>query len=166
LKHVYRYGLQLNDNDTVAATNLLAQTLADNFGTAPNHYVTAYESSFATVVDALGGIDVVMPADFEVFKAGVHHLDGAQTVHYLTSMTSPGIPTETARMERHRAVLVALREKALSPGILQALPELWQVFATSEVIKTDLSPQQLLDLVILFEQIPESQVTFNVHTEI
>lgn len=142
------------------ATNALAQALADNFGVAPQHYITVQLDGLVNIVDTLGGVTIDLPQAIHTrrginFPAGVQTLNGQQAADFLR-MRMPG--GEAARLKRQNLFLEALRSKLITPAVLPKLPSLVEQLNSSVV--TDLSLKQLKDLACLVNQVPDGQYTF------
>ncbi len=135
---------------------LLAATIEYNFG-LPIHYYTLVDfNGFRNIVDALGGVDVVVECPFHDtypddespigqtdidLEPGVHHLDGKFALWYTRSRWN------TSDFDRHRRqqqVLRALFHQALSQNLLPRVPELWGAYR--DWVETDLELPQLLSL--------------------
>jgi anionic cell wall polymer biosynthesis LytR-Cps2A-Psr (LCP) family protein len=144
------------------AINLLAQALSGSFGAQADHYVMVKLPNAALAIDTLGGLDVEIPLGYDgrvfglpVYPAGVHHMTGSQALAYGMAPSSPELWNSIARQDR---VLKALRTKILSPGILPIIPSLvTQLFQT---VTTDFSPQQILDLACVAQEIPAEQIAY------
>ena len=147
--------------------SLLARTLDLNFGLHVDHYIVANMNVFADVVDALGGLDVTIPAggidgrtstDHSarlVFPEGPQHLSGEQALT-LARMRNVSV---FARAEHQNMVMCALRKKIESPETLLRLPAIINSFMNN--IKTDLTPGQISQLACLGTQMPRSNILFS-----
>lgn len=146
--------------------SLLARTLDRNFGLKVDHYIVANMNVFAEVVDALGGLDVTIPAggidgrtstdrsERLVFPEGPRHLNGEQALT-LARMRKGSI---FERADHQNMVMCALRKKIESPETIFRLPAVIDSFMDN--IQTDLSPQQISQLACLGTQMPRSNITF------
>jgi polyisoprenyl-teichoic acid--peptidoglycan teichoic acid transferase len=159
-KMVYFNALNLPGGDAASATNLMAQTLADNFGVVPDHYLSMSENDLAAQIDAIGGIDVNVPAKFRDFQAGQQHLDGTATWHYVAAIDQPGVELEVPRIERQRQVLQAILKKFASAAIVPRIPNMVQVAVQGKIVKTDLSVRQILTLVNFLQHVPDAHIHF------
>ena len=144
---------------------LLARTLALNFGAQIDHYAAVNMRTFEKIVNAVGGIDVILPETVDgrtatdmnkrlLFPAGTHHLDGTRALTLARIRIAGGF----ARADNQNRVLCALRNKLTSPGVITNIPELIQSFQGA--ILTDLSPQQLGQLACIGPQIPSGNIIF------
>lgn len=144
-------------------------TVALNFGIRVDRYVLVNFSAFVAVVDAVGGIDVDVPEDIRdpyfpaddgygtiVFEmaAGRQHLDGATALRYARTRHQDG---DFQRSARQQQVMLALRDKLLSPETIPHLPQLIASFGN--LAQTDLSAQDIAALACVGPQIDRSAIT-------
>jgi LCP family protein required for cell wall assembly len=146
--------------------SLLARTLDRNFGLKTDHYIVANMHIFAEVVDALGGLDVVIPeggidgrtstdrSARLVFPEGPQHLNGEQALT-LARMRNVSV---FARAEHQNTVMCALRKKIESPETILRLPAIINSFMKH--IQTDLTPEQISQLACLGTQMPRGNIMF------
>lgn len=139
------------------------------FGIPIHYYARVDLTGFVAMVDAVGGVDI------EVRKAlndpkyprldgtrgwfvspGPQHFDGADALAYARIRKSAG-ESDLTRAARQQEVLVALRNRAVSAGILFSLPKL--LAAVGATVRTDLPPERLPQLAALAEQIGGSSTT-------
>ena len=147
--------------------SLLARTLDLNFGLKADHYIVANMNVFAEVVDALGGLDVIIPAGGIdgrtstdrsarlVFLEGPQHLNGEQALT-LARMRNVSV---FARAEHQNMVMCALRKKIESPETILRLPGIISSFMNN--VQTDLTPEQISQLACLGTQMPRSNILFS-----
>ena len=149
-------------DDPQAGPALLRATIEGNFGIPIDGYLMIDFNAFVKIVDALGGIDVNVPkvlhdtrypdpkpADPYAFKtvhfdAGWQHMDGVWAIEYARSRMST---TDFDRARRQQLILLAIRNKALSPAGITHWPA--AAAAVMAGIKTDLNVGQLLGLALL-----------------
>jgi LCP family protein required for cell wall assembly len=159
LTHAYWRAQQAagEDNPDAVATEVLAQAIFDNFAFRPQHYLTVNQEAFAEVVDTLGGIKVDVPVRVDgsmdghgVFEAGEQFLSGERARDYVRILQPGGAPPdEWGRFNRQNQVLQASLETALRPDNWSKAPEL--IAEYSEMVVTDMSLKQLIDLGCLME---------------
>jgi len=149
-----------------AGPSLLANTLDLNFGLKVDHYIVANMNVFAEVVDALGGLDVTIPAGGIdgrtttdrsarlVFPEGPQHLNGEQALT-LARMRKGSV---FQRTEHQNMVMCALRKRVESPETILRLPAIIDSFMKN--IQTDLTPEQISQLACLGTQMPRSNIVF------
>lgn len=117
---------------------LLAHTIAHNYGLAVDHYVIIDMDVFIEIVDALGGIDIYLHRTWDgrvdtsnddylewVFEEGQHHMKGEEALRFARIRLND---TEIMRTDNQTAVLCAIKNKALQPQVLTALPDLVNAF--------------------------------------
>lgn len=145
---------------------LLASTLHINFGLNVDHYIVANMNVFAEAVDALGGLDVIIPpggidgrtstdrSARLVFLEGPQHLNGEQALT-LARLRNVSV---FARAEHQNMVMCALRKKIESPEMVLRLPVIINSFMRN--IQTDLTPEQISQLACLGTRMPRSNILF------
>jgi LCP family protein required for cell wall assembly len=144
---------------------LLALTMAQNFGTRVDHYAAVNLSTFVRVVDALGGVDVTLPAVVDgrvpgftspslYFPAGPQHLDGYRTM-ILARLRPEG---DFQRSTDQDLILRALAARALSPSVFAQVPGLIQAFHGST--QTDLGSAEISQLLCLAAMLDPQKITF------
>jgi LCP family protein required for cell wall assembly len=131
----------------IRATYYFAETLADNFGYVPDHYITIKESIFRDLVNTMGGLKINIPEPldatsegFGTFTAGDQVLNGQRVLDYVRFTA----PNEWARMSRQNLVLSALSAQLTSPQIITKIPGVITQFYSN--IITDFSVKQLFSL--------------------
>jgi LCP family protein required for cell wall assembly len=160
LNTAYAYGGREN------GPSLLAQTLNLNFGLKVDHYMVANMNVFVEVVDALGGLDITIPeggidgrtardrSARLVFREGPQHFNGTQALT-LARLRKGGV---FERTRYQNMVMCALRKKVESPEVILQLPAIINTFMDN--IQTDLTPEQINQLVCLGTQIPRGNILF------
>jgi LCP family protein required for cell wall assembly len=152
------------------------RTLQDAIGALleiPIHYHAQLDfRGFIKIVDAVGGVDIVAPRDFEDPKydgygtggvkgfsitKGPHHLDGAAALAYARSRKALG-ESDFTRQARQQQILVALRAEVTRGGsLLFQLPPLLD--AVGETIRTDVPVERLPDLAAILDEVGKKDVT-------
>ena len=135
---------------------LAKATVEYNFGVPIHYYALVDFSSYRTIVDAVGGVDIIVECSFHDtypdaesptgqsdidLEPGLHHLDGKHALWYVRSRWS------TSDFDRHRRqqqVLLAILSKARSADMLLQVPELWGAYRES--VETDLALPQVISL--------------------
>ena len=142
------YPLGAQQGGPAAGARLLERTLSSQFGLPVERWVRVDFRGFVALVDALGGVDVTVPRtivdetypteDYGTRRleipAGPRHFDGEEALAYVRTRA---VDSDFGRMGRQQQVLVALRDRALSPaGLLR-----WPAAALSlpRVVQTNLS---------------------------
>lgn len=108
-----------------------------NFSINIHHYVVIDWVGFVELIDAIGGIDIDVPADISDFgtdvldtfpdqtvKAGSQHMDGAQTLGY----SRVRVDGDLKRIERQQLVIRAVAAKSVSLGYVTKFAELWDAY--------------------------------------
>ena len=141
----------------------LEDTVGLILGIPIHYYVTADLASFQRLVDALGGIDIVVAKDLNdptyhgygvkmgwSVTAGPHHFNGSDALAY-ARIRHPAGESDFTRQARQQALLVALRRQIASPDLVLRLPAL--IAAVGHDVETDLPRDQLPTLAAIASEI-------------
>jgi LCP family protein required for cell wall assembly len=131
---------------------LLMSTIERNFGIPIERYVRIDFSGFQDVIDALGGVDVIVDCPlydeliyryFETYslEPGTYHMNGEQALYYARSRKTT---SDFDRARRQQRVLLAMRNRVLEGDLLPRVPALW--LAMRDVVDTNLGPGEIADL--------------------
>jgi len=135
-----------------------------------DYYAVMDLDGFVTMIDAVGGIDVVNPSAISdpayatpagtitgfTLAAGPQHLDGAQALAYVRSRHGVN-NSDWARSSRQQQVLVALLHKMAQPSELLALPGFISTLGAS--VTTDFPAGQVADYVAVGQNVPSQNFT-------
>ena len=137
---------------------LLIQTLEKKMNLRIDHYVEVNFVGFKNVVDALGGIQVCSKKDINdpkshlVMSAGVHTLNGIESLKYVRTRDFDGMG-DLGRMQRQQQFVSAVFRKATSSGVLLNPFKVKNLIsAVFKTVKTDETLNQG-DIVTLAKQI-------------
>lgn len=130
-------------------------TIERNFGIPIERYVRIDFSGFEGVVDALGGVDIVVDCPlydeliyryFEVYtlEPGEYRMNGEQALYYARSRKTT---SDFDRARRQQRVLLAIRNRILEGNLLPRIPALWR--AMQGIVDTNLKPGDITDLAAL-----------------
>jgi LCP family protein required for cell wall assembly len=158
--------------------DLLRETFLDNFGVRLDHYLYIDFSVFVTLIDRIGGIDVVVPYTIDdplypddgfgydpfFLEAGPQHLDGEATLKYVRSRHETN---DFYRARRQQQVMLAVRDRVLNfnllPSLIPQVPSLWKTLGTG--YKTDLTPEQVVDLALKLRDLEDEAIRMGVVDE-
>ena len=123
-----------------------------------DHYIEVNFAGFAGIVDALGGIEVCTKKDIDdpkshlVLAAGVHTLNGIESLKYVRTRDFDGLG-DIGRMQRQQQFMSSVLRKATSTGVLLNPIKLVNFFnAAIATVKTD-SGLNEADLLTLAKQL-------------
>jgi len=134
---------------------LAVQTVAQSLGVPVHYYVRLDLDGFRAVVDAVGGVDVVVekpivdnayPTDdygtvrIEI-PAGPQHMDGETALRYARSRHGS---SDFDRARRQQQILIALAHRLLEPDVWPQLPAV--IHVVRDNLDTDLTARELLQL--------------------
>jgi LCP family protein required for cell wall assembly len=157
-------------NNPAGGALLAMQTIEYNLGVPVDHYVLVDFSAVIKGIDAIGGIDVYVPTTINdpsfpdmnygfdplFIPAGQQHFNGLTALQYARTRHQDN---DFYRARRQQQVVLAVRDKVLSMGIgdlLRQAPFLYQ--QVSEGIRTDLSLQEIVELVRAASDIPGENI--------
>lgn len=152
---------KINAVHSIGGPDLLVETVIANLEVDVNNYVEIDFGGFATLVDAIGGIDLDFPRPARDDKsglevdAGLQHLDGAQALAFARSRSYEELrdgdwkrvgDNDIARTRRQQKVILALFDQATAKSNAWDLPGF--ASAVAEQIRADetLSVGVLLEL--------------------
>ena len=122
----YPYYDKINSAYAYGGTEMAINTVQNLLGIPVDYYVTVNMAGVQTIVDKIGGIDVVSPMSFAYsdwnqdgsstsysFAEGPIHLDGANALAF-SRMRHEDPQGDTGRQERQRLVIEAILKKLIS----------------------------------------------------
>lgn len=117
------YGMnKINAAFSFGGAPLLVQTVEQATGIRIDHYAEIGFGGFATIVDAMGGIDMCPPEPIDDplaglnIQAGCQEFDGAAALGYVRTRATAG--GDFDRVGRQREFMGALMARATSPRVL------------------------------------------------
>lgn len=143
------FGMQrINAAYAIGGVQMLAQTIAYNFGLRPTHWAVAHPSDFMRLVDELGGIQVPvlipMPYDCGNLPAGNISMNGQLAFCYGRAQ-DPIDPFDVLR--RQQDLIQAIFWRLVRGGVLVRLPDLFDALAPG--MDTNVTLGELADAVPL-----------------
>jgi polyisoprenyl-teichoic acid--peptidoglycan teichoic acid transferase len=152
---------------------LLKETILYNFGIPIDYYARIGFNSFKQIVDALGGIEVVVSCpltdwrlkapeldpnlveNWEQFtlELGVHQMDGDLALWYVRSRQSSN---DFERSRRQQQLLRAILDRGVELDLLTQLPALWDTY--QENVQTDISLATILQLAALAPEVRDNGI--------
>ncbi len=125
---------------------LMLKTVSQFLDTDINHFVTLDFNGFIQLIDALGGLEVMIerpmddPKSGTFFSAGVHNLTGEQALAYTRDRSTE--LGDIGRIQRQQEVFRALLDQKLDVRYLSNIPHYFNILA--ENTKTDLDIMTIL----------------------
>ena len=159
---------------TRGGAEALKTTLEALLGVNIDYYAIFNVELVEQVIDALGGVDVYLPEPMQYtdiaanlyidLPAGNQHLDGKTAVGYLRFRH--GFGSDYARMDRGKAVIGQLLNKARSPAVIGAIPGLLSSVSSNVYTNIDLELvrnmlPQLRGLQARFSTLPTLETRFS-----
>ena len=167
-------------NDPTAGASVANPTIEHLLGIHIDHWVGVDFEAFKASVDAVGGVDLVVPntfTDYQYpagecssgpnenckfttvhFNAGPQHMNGTQALEFSRSRHSNdnGEGSDFARSRRQQLVVAALKQKVVSLGGLGSLPDLLNSLGDNVV--TDLHVNDLEALYSLLKDVDTKSI--------
>lgn len=149
---------------------LARETVEQTLKIKINYFIAIDWVAFATIIDALGGIELTVPqalTNVEAFNvrdgnaftisipAGRQPMDSITALAYSRHRGDAG--GDLSRIKRQQAVMQAAMDKALTIGWLSNAPSLWGKFRGA--IDTDITSARLPGFVALARQIGPERLT-------
>ena len=139
-------------------------------GITINYYAVMDIGGFITMINKVGGIDIVSPyaivdptydwLDGRPYgfslSAGPHHMTGQIALAYIRSRHGVG-DSDWKRSSRQQQVLIALLHKMAQPSQFLALPGLLKTLGAS--VQTDFPADKVADYVALGQEVPSANIT-------
>jgi LCP family protein required for cell wall assembly len=150
---------------------LAMQTVQYNLGMHINNYFVFDFNTVISGINYIGGVDINVPTNiydsaypdmyygYDPLRipAGMTHMDGALALKYARTRHQT---SDFDRVKRQQQVIMAAREKILNANLLPQLivrsPEIWNQLSNN--IHTDLTLDQLLQLVVYLKDIPKENI--------
>ena len=134
---------------------LLMRTVQENLGISVDHWVRVDYQGFASAVDKLGGIDLLVPCETNLryrptdsstdeemtLEPGFYHMDGATALRYVRTRRGE---SDFDRARRQQQFLKAVWDQFKGADTLTKIPVLWA--AMSGNFKTDMGLGDVLAL--------------------
>jgi LCP family protein required for cell wall assembly len=143
------------------------ETIGWNLGVPIQKFGVIDFNGFKAVIDSIGGIDINVPheiidneyptEDYRterlIIPAGPIHMDGTLALKYVRTRHQD---SDFGRLQRQQQVLLAIRDKALSLGSINKVPEVLNVLGDS--LQTDLTLPEILTLAKKWASIPKQNI--------
>ncbi len=147
---------------------LAESTILKDLGIPVQRYAVIDFAGFQQVVDAVGGVDIDVPHEIIdnayptpnygterlVIPAGHIHMDGALALKYVRTRHQD---SDLQRIQRQQQVLLAIRDKALSIGSLDKIPQ--ALNALGDSLETDLTLPEILSIARQWQDIPRENIS-------
>lgn len=171
-KYNYMHKNKVNGNDSQAITagfTSIDQTIEKVLGVPIHYNFMVNFQAFRQAVDTVGGITVQVPEDLYdptmawenernpyLARKGVQQFDGKRALNYVRSRETS---SDFARSERQRAVMLALKEKAISLGVVANPVKLSGLIgAFGNNVSTDFSVNDASRLYSIFKKIGNANI--------
>jgi LCP family protein required for cell wall assembly len=154
---------RINSAQEFGGFGLVQSTFEYNFGFAPQSFVLTNFNGFKSIVNSLGGIDVLVgqsltdsrdgyPAGYTV-DPGLVHMDGDTALWYVRSRKST---SDLDRLRRAQEMILAMGSKLFSLYGLTHIPDVYNAYRGAVV--TDLSLQDAANLLPLLKSLKTDRI--------
>ena len=144
---------KINHANLVGGPRLAAKVVSHNLnGVSIDRYVRVNTAAFRELVDALGGVEVVVPYPMKYtdqtqglyidLEEGRQLLTGEEAEQFARFRSDGN--GDIGRVQRQQQLIRALRDRVMTPTIVPSLPNILQLLR--EHIDTNLTPEELLSL--------------------
>jgi polyisoprenyl-teichoic acid--peptidoglycan teichoic acid transferase len=146
---------------------LACKTVEGVIGVPIDYYAVIDFQSFESVIDEIGGIDVLVEEPIKIspigrlsirLEAKPYHFDGAEALAYARVRKAAG--DDFGRARRQQQVILAVLDRVVGfdmlPSLISNAPSLYQELASG--LRTDLSLDQIVSLAWLAIQIPKESI--------
>lgn len=156
---------------------MAARIMEDTLDLPINYYARIDFAGFEKMIDDMGGVKINIKRGFtdlqypdndlgyEVvsFEAGEQILNGDQALKYVRSRHAEGEAGDFARVKRQQNLLVALKDKILSPGSLLSPSKLTKLYKNlNQNIATNIQVWEIPMFIGLVRNADFSNITFKV----
>jgi hypothetical protein len=150
------------------------ETVSQFIGVPVQYYAQVDFGTFVSFIDLIGGIDIYSDTKlrldpsgtgqdhFVLTCCGMRHLDGLRALAYSRCREESQGCTDgdLGRAKRQQKVILAVRDKALSPEhfpqLLAQAPQLYEAFSSG--IHTNMSLEDAMKLAVLVKDIPNESI--------
>lgn len=150
----YAYVAGQKNNSDGGGLKLAKEIVSNITGLDIDFVVAGDVEALEEIVDILGGIEVKEDRYFSLdfygnyvtIKPGINKLSGSEALAYIGSRATIG--SDFGRMERQQKVLIAIKDKITSLGLLSRPDKIWNIFNSVEKhIETDIPLSQVKELI-------------------
>ena len=160
---------KLNASHIIGGAEMTIKTIEKMLGVDINYYAEVDYAGFRECIDAIGGIDVVVPQDmdYDAYDIKIHfkkgetvHLDGKKAeefVRWRKNNDGTGYAMgDLDRIKGQQEFMMKIVEKVKSPSTIVKLPVM--IDTMSKHIKTNMSPSMMLQYALRLGKINTSAI--------
>lgn len=160
-----------NKDKTGGGPELMKKTVANILDLSIHYYIRADFTGFIKLIDALGGVQVDVEKTISdpfypdenmegynpfYIGSGIHQLDGATALKYARSRETT---SDFDRARRQQQILTAVKEKALSAGILTNPKKITDILKIlGDHIRTDMQTKEMEQLMTILKNCDTSKI--------
>jgi LCP family protein required for cell wall assembly len=160
---------KINSALDIGGPGLAVATVEQATGIRVDHYLQVDFSSFAEIVDALGGVDVCLakaaddPLSGLRLPAGVSRVGGIQALAYVRARYTLTGGSDLGRIRRQQAFLSSLAHRVETSDVLSnpgKFTTLVRAVAASVQTDSDLTTEKTLALALAVKAVPSDHISF------
>jgi LCP family protein required for cell wall assembly len=121
------------------------ETVRTNFGVDVDYYIRLHMNGFWDLIDALGGVDIILPNPMSGYEAGPHHLNGEQALALVRDREGSD---DFSRAETSQFFLAAVLKQYTSPSGWLKIPAALKII--TQHVETNIPTKQLPQLALTF----------------
>jgi len=130
-------------NQTGSGPAAAMQTIKANFGVDVKYYIRVRFEGFREVVDAMGGVDIVLDQPIGGYPAGAHHLTGNKALAFVRDRANSD---DFFRMQQGQILLKAAFKQMINPLNWPHIPKV--LASLSETVETNIPVWQQVRLAL------------------
>jgi LCP family protein required for cell wall assembly len=135
-----------------------SNTIYQNYGISFDRYVVFHFSNFERMIDAVGGVDIVLEEPIGAYgTAGLTHLDGKTALEYAQNRNNDN---DLFRIKRQTEIIKSLYSKMIQTENILKIPGLGIEFLGDKSVLTDLSLQDVATFTCLAGEIDDLSLVF------
>jgi LCP family protein required for cell wall assembly len=160
---------KLNAAHAIGGPSLTIKTIEEMLGVSINYYASIDYEGFRKCIDAIGGVDVVVPQDmdYDAYDISIHfkegetvHLDGKRAEEFVRwRKNNDGSGYAMGDLDRAAAqqeFMMNILQKVKSPSMIIRVPKL--VDTLSNYVKTNMNTKAMLQYGLKLKNVKVSQV--------
>ncbi|TDQ51925.1 LCP family protein [Actinorugispora endophytica] len=134
-----------------------------------DHFVSVDFTGFKDMVDAVGGVDMCIPAPVDdpkadlTLDAGEQTLNGEQALGYMRSRYGQGDGSDLSRIDRQQDFLAAMLRKVMSGEIMSSPTSIYSFLGSvtdSITVDDELTVDRMTDIAIQMRQVDMGNIQF------
>jgi LCP family protein required for cell wall assembly len=158
---------KINEANYFGGPKLAVRMVEKTLHVPVDYYMETTMWNFVKIINSIGGltVDVTQPMHYGSgnsplninLRPGVQHLDGYQVLMYVRFRSEP--LGDISRIQQQQEIVRLILKKVLTPRYIDHLPQVIAMLR-QDIVYTNLSPEQMLELGYLASRLKLDQVRF------